>query len=164
MQPSIISWFYNRSLEEYRSILKQMLSRTLELKKGLKGYVEYISRWYMDLLIDFNSLLTTEQTRESIKDYKCALLLVYLHVIEVRTLVDEQVMALSSILDTNNLLILRIPTIDELLRIRIFLRTKDKWRSFLVCSSQQLLIIAFANANLLVKEHIVIRDAPIIAH
>ena len=81
-------------------------------------------------------------------------------------------MALYSFLDTNNIRILRIPAIDELLRIRIFLRTKDrqmfvdvvKWPSFLVCSSQQLLIIAFANANLLVKEHIEIRDAPIIAH
>ena len=64
-------------------------------------------------------LLTSEQIRESFKDYIIALLLDYPHVVEVRTVVEEHATALYSVLDTNNLLILRHRTLDKLLRMLV---------------------------------------------
>ena len=69
----------------------------------MKGFAEYLSRRFPILRIDFNSLLTKDQTQESFNDYISALLLDFWQVVEARMRVDEQVRTLFSVLDTDDI-------------------------------------------------------------
>ena len=80
-----------------------MIARTRELENWMKGFAKYFSRRFPNLRIDFNSLLTTDQTQEFFNDYISAPLLDFWQVVVVRTLVNEQVRTMFSVLDTDNI-------------------------------------------------------------
>ena len=69
----------------------------------MKGFAEYLSSHFPNLLIDFNSLLTTDQTLESFNGYISALLQDFWQAVEARTLVGEQFRTLFSVLDTDDI-------------------------------------------------------------